>query len=109
MGVVSELVVAVIDDDDIASWRIQVGPAWIVLINIGSNKHNGSVFCREYLLSIGIIVGVVSSVLLIALAVRPDLDKVIGKGLGEISLVEVLIPVLVSDIPNAVEWKPSGK
>src|SRR5206468_10079910 len=63
----------------------------------------------QYFFAVGVIVRVISSVALIALAIRANLQKVIGEGFWKEPFVRVQVSVLRSDVPRSLKRQPARK
>src|SRR5207247_3400180 len=104
MGVITKLIVPVIDDDDISTGRryVRCFPRNI-FGHIASHGYNRPILRCENFLSIGVVIGITLSVPLIALAIRSDLQEVISVGFREKSFVWIQVSVLRRDIPCPIE------
>src|SRR5215468_4527406 len=104
MRVVSELIVAMVDDDDVPAGRGEICClARNVLRHVIPYEDDGSFLGGKDLLSISVIIRVGLPIILVALPVRSDLQEVIGVSLRDESLVCVQVAVLRGDVPRSLK------
>src|SRR6185436_16288453 len=99
--VIAVLIVAVVDDDKVASGSVYVWSSGSVFRKRSLNEDDGAVLRRKHLFAIGVVVRVARSIPLIAFPVGANLDKVVRKRFGEEFLMGVQISMFILDVPRA--------
>src|SRR5258705_11296334 len=99
-----------IDNHDVAARRRDVGGlSGTVLRHISPDAHHGSVAGCENFFAVGIIVGIASSIPLVAFTVRSDLQEIVGERFRQESLVRIQVAMLGCDVPRSFERQSPGE
>src|SRR5215471_3559749 len=104
MRVISELIVAMVDDDDVTAGRGEICCfAGNIFRHVIPYEDDGSFLDGKDFLSISVIIRVGFPIMLIALPVRSDLQEVIGVSLRDESLMCIQVAVLRDDVPRSLK------
>src|SRR5689334_15794901 len=108
MRIISELIVAMVDDDDVSAGRVEICClAGNVFRHVIPYEDYRSFPCGDDLLSVSVIIGIGLAITLVAFSVYSDLQEVVGVSLRSKSLMCVQVAVLRRDIPGTVKRQPS--